>query len=141
MRTDHPTQKPRGLSGGVEQKLERRDGQARSGERYRRGQSPACCGKSTRSRGPLATGSQGVRPEKQRPKPNAGPEQRPKLNAGPDTEAKTVHLRSVESGKEGGDDMGAPSAGLEVKESSGGYGNLRFDRLTPSNLEEEEKMM
>ena len=129
----------------------------------------------------MATGSQGVRPEKQRPKPNAGPEQRPrpnagpkqrprpnagpeqrpkpnagpeqrpksnagpeqrpKLNAGPDTEAKTVHLRSVESGKEGGDDMGAPSAGLEVMESSGGYGNLRFDRLTPSNLEEEEKMM
>ena len=36
--------------------------------------------------------------------------------------------------------MGAPSAGLEVMESSGGYGNLRFDRLTPSNLEEKGKM-
>ena len=41
--------------------------------------------------------------------------------------------------------MGAPSAGLEVVVTSGGYGGLgrfwRFDGLPPSNLEAEGKMI
>jgi hypothetical protein len=47
--------------------------------------------------------------------------------------------------RRGHGNMGAPSAGLEVMETSGGYGGLgrlwRFDGLPPSNLEVEGKMM
>ena len=61
--------------------------------------------------------------------------------------APSAHLRKDGKRKEvdGLEVMGAPGAGLEVMETSGGYGGLgrlwRFDGLPPSNLEVEGKMM